>query len=59
MFLAKQGGRTDYNLKEFYLDSADELALIDKKSCCPGSIAYVMTTGAVYMLNSSREWILQ
>ena len=55
----KQGARTDYNYKEFYLDSADELSNIDISSCCPGSVAYVMSTGDVYMLTNEKEWKVQ
>ena len=58
-YLVKQGARTDYNYKEFYLDSADELKNIDVNGCCPGSVAYVMTTGAVYMLTNKKEWQVQ
>lgn len=58
-YLVKQGARTDYNYKEFYLDSADELNGLDVNSCCPGSVAYVITTGDVYMLTNEKEWRLQ
>lgn len=59
MYLVKQGGQTDYNYKEFYLDNEDELNKINKDSCCPGSVAYVVSTQTVYMLNSKKEWIKQ
>lgn len=59
MFLLRQGNRTDYNYKEYYLDSADELSQVPKNECCPGSIAYVVANGQVYMLNGQREWVLQ
>ena len=58
-YLMKQGARTDYNYKEFYLDSADELSNIDISSCCPGSVAYIMSTGDVYMLTNEKEWKVQ
>ena len=58
-YLMKQGARTDYNYKEFYLDSADELSSIDVNSCCPGSVAYIMSTGDVYMLTNEKEWKVQ
>ncbi len=57
MFLVKQGGKTDYNYKEYYLDNITELALIPVKECCPGSIALIISTSEVYCLNSKREWI--
>lgn len=59
MFLLRQGGKTDYNFKEYYLDTADELDNIDTNSCCTGSVAYIIATGALYLLNSEKEWILQ
>ena len=58
-YLMKQGARTDYNYKEFYLDRADELNSIDVSSCCPGSVAYIMSTGDVYMLTNEKEWKVQ
>lgn len=58
-YLVKQGARVDYNYKEFYLDSADELSEIDVNSCCPGSVAFIITTGVVYMLTEKKEWRVQ
>lgn len=58
-YLVKQGAKTDYNYKEYYLDSADELKDINVNSCCPGSVAYIMTTGDVYMLTNEKEWKIQ
>lgn len=56
MYLLKQGGRVDYNFKEYYLDSESELNSIPTKDCCPGSIAYIIETGKIFMLNSKKEW---
>ena len=56
MFLLRQGGRVDYNYKEYYLDTEDELSLIPVADCCPGSIAYIIENGKVYMLNSENQW---
>ena len=58
-YLVKQASKTDYHYAEYYLDSADELSEINVNSCCPGSVAYIMTTGDVYMLTSKKEWKLQ
>ena len=58
-FIVKQGGRIDYNYKEYFLDTAEELETINTKACSPGSIAYIISSGDVYMLNSKKEWILQ
>lgn len=59
MYLLKQGGRIDYHYKEYYLDTEDELSQIPVANCCPGSIAYVIATGATYMLNSQKAWVVQ
>lgn len=63
MYTVKQGGRTDYNYMEIFIDTEDELSEILKKEAykniCPGSIVYVIETGAVYILNSQKEWIAQ
>ena len=58
-YIVKQGGRTDYNYKEYYLDTEDELSTIDKTKCSPGSVAYIIENGNVYILNSKKEWVLQ
>ena len=55
MFLGKQGGKTDYNYKEYYLDTEAELSSIDVRFCSPGSVAYIIATTKVFMLNSKKE----
>ena len=57
MYLIKQGGRVDYNYKKYILDTASELNQIPKNDCCPGSIAYVIETKTVYMLNCQKQWV--
>ena len=57
--LTKQGSRDDYNLKEFFCDTASDLAEIDKTTACAGSVAYVIATSDVYILNNNKEWIKQ
>ena len=59
MYIVKQGGRVDYNYKEIFLDTADELDDIDIKQVSVGSVAFVIETGTVYILNSQGEWIAQ
>ena len=54
--LVKQGGKLDYNYKEYYLDTESELSSIDTRVCCPGSIAYIIANQKVFMLNSKKEW---
>ena len=59
MYIVKQGGRLDYNYKEFYLDDVSELdsVLEEEENVCTGSIALIIDTSDVYCLNSKREWI--
>ena len=57
--LVKQGSRTDYNYKEYVLDTKDDLANINTGECCPGSVAYIIDSKELYMLNSKTEWVLQ
>ena len=55
MYLLRQGGRVDYNFKEYYLDTETELNSIPVQDCCTGSIAYIIDNGKVFMLNSKKE----
>ena len=59
IYIVTQGGRTDYNYKEYFVDTVDDKDNIDVKACCPGSVAYIISTGDVYILNNEKEWILQ
>lgn len=54
-YLVKQASKVDYHYSEYFLDTVEELAEINVNSCCPGSVAYVMSTGDVYMLTSKKE----
>lgn len=61
MQIVKQGGRTDYNYMEVFLDTVYELEEVLTKfpNIVAGSVAYIISTGAVYILNSQKEWIAQ
>lgn len=54
--LVRQGGKTDYNYKEYYLDTYSDLASIPTIDACPGSVAYILDTGRVFILNNNKEW---
>lgn len=56
MYIVKQGGRVDYNYKEYYLDSIAELSTIPVYECATGSVAYIINTQQVFILNSKKEW---
>jgi hypothetical protein len=55
MYIVKQNGRIDYDYKEIYLDEESELATLNTKTMCTGSVAYIIKTGTVYILNSQKE----
>lgn len=59
MYVVRQGGRQDYEYKEVYLDEESELSNVDTKTMCTGSVAYIIKTGTVYILNSQKKWIAQ
>jgi hypothetical protein len=49
-------GHTGYGIKEFVCDTLDDIENlpIDVK---PGSAALIISTGAIYMINSKGEWV--
>ena len=53
--LVKQGGKLDYNYKEYYLDTDTDLVSVSANDACPGSIAYSIASGKVYMLNTNYQ----
>lgn len=59
MYLLRQNNNTDYFYKEYYLDTQEELSGIDITDCCPGSVAYIISSTNVYVLNTKKQWILQ
>ena len=59
MYLLRQNNKTDYNYKEFYLDTLNELNSVDIKDACPGSVAYIISSSDVYILNANGQWIPQ
>lgn len=56
--LYRQDGETLYGIKEFLLDSEDDVKNlpVDPKVHV-GSTALIIPTGTLYMLNGSRQWI--
>ena len=61
IYVVRQGGRVDYNYREYFLDDESDLENInlEKDNPCPGSIAFIISTSTVYVLNSQKEWIAQ
>lgn len=58
-FIVKQGEEYDYKYRELVIDEEADLSLINVAECCPGSTAYVVATGNLYMLDTKKEWRLQ
>lgn len=54
--LYKQDGETLYGVKEYMLESADELKLLPT-NIHSGSMAMVIPTSEIYILNSKKNWI--
>jgi hypothetical protein len=54
--IISQNGKTSYDVKEFVIDTPQDLTSLPTNAAM-GSSAIVISTGAVYMLNSSGEWI--
>lgn len=52
-------GKTAYGVRDFYLDKVEEFEQIKNRSCRPGSCAYIIETGDVYVLSNAGQWILQ
>ena len=55
--ISRQTGKTTYNLKEFTVDTYDDITKINVSQLAVGSIVFVIDTSASYMLNSKRQWI--
>ena len=51
-----QSGHTAYGLKEFALDTPEDLNNLPI-DITPGSIAFIISTGSVHMLNNQSEWV--
>ena len=58
--LYKQDGDTLYGIKEFILDSAEDVANLPTNipKIRVGSTALVISSGDLYMLNGDGKWVL-
>lgn len=52
-----ENGKSTYNLKEYVVDTQEDIKDLPTSGIQMGSTAFVISTGTVYMLNSSKEWI--
>lgn len=53
--LYKQDGETLYGIKEFIIDSLEDIKGLPK-NVSVGSMALVIPTGEVYIFNGEKEW---
>lgn len=51
------GGHTLHNLKEYVVDTVKDLDNLPIEGIPMGSVALVISTSAVYMLNGKHEWV--
>ena len=58
--LYKQDGDTLYGIKEFIIDSAEDVANLPTNipKIRVGSTALVISSGDIYMLNGDGKWVL-
>ncbi len=54
--LYKQDGETIYGIKEFLLDSPEDLSNLPT-NIRSGSSALIISTGDIYFLNGSKQWV--
>lgn len=55
--LYKQDGETLYGVKEFMCDTAADVADLPI-NIRPGSLAMVIPTSEIYVLNSQKKWVI-
>ena len=55
--LYRQDGETLYGIKEFLLDSVEDLAKLPT-NLRSGSSALIIPTGTLYILNGDKEWVV-
>lgn len=53
--ITSNDGDVAYGVKEFVCDTVDDLKILPP--CSMGSVAIVISTGQLYMLNGKNEWV--
>lgn len=56
--LYKQDGETLYGIKEFLLDSQEDVKNLPIEKVHVGSIALVISSGELYVFNGNKEWTM-
>ena len=55
--LYKQDGETSYGIKEFLLDTPEDIKSLPTLQIKPGSSALIISTGALYLFNGEKKWV--
>ena len=53
--LTASNGEVQYDVNEYACDTPEDLK--DLPSCSMGSVAIVISTAELFMLNSKKEWV--
>lgn len=53
--ITSNDGDIAYGIKEFVCDTLEDLK--DLPSCAMGSVAFVIATAEIFMINSKKEWV--
>lgn len=53
--ITSNDGDVTYGVKEFACDTVEDLENLP--ACAMGSVAIVISTAEVFMLNSKKEWV--
>lgn len=51
------GNKVTYGVAQYCCDTEDDIQNLPSTGCAPGSVAFIIETGAVYMMNSKGEWV--
>ena len=54
--IVSQNDNITYGKNKYILDSPDDIAMLETNALA-GSIAFIISTGEYYMLNSAKEWL--
>ena len=54
--ILSNSGKLAYGVKEFIIDTYDDINAINVKKITPGSTVFVIDASEYYMLNTKLEW---
>ena len=49
-------GKPVYGIYDYVCDTQEDLSFLPT-GCAPGSLAYVIETGNIYVMNSLKKWV--